>query len=81
MADSMKHKARRGSYSMLISFAVNTCGPSVVSRRLFSTTTEVTRGSLSKAHRERAHKRARQVPIRRKQIKNVHAEYVLSERF
>ena len=80
MADSMKHKARRGSYSMLISFAVDTCGPFVVSRRLFSTTTEVTPGSLSKAHRERAHKRTTG-PIRRKQIKNVHAEYVLSERF
>lgn len=81
MADSMKHKARRGSYSMLISFAADTCGPAVVvSRRLLATATEVTSSGSSLAC-TRARKTGTTGPIRRKQIKNVHAEYVPSERF
>lgn len=46
-ADSMKHKERRGSYSMLISFAIDTYGTSIVSRRLFAMMTEVTSSSSS----------------------------------
>lgn len=78
MTDSMKHKARSGSYSMLISFAIDTCGPSVVSRRLFATTTEVT---VREPRCKRMHKTGTTGPIRRKQIKNVHAECAPSERF